>query len=159
MTVRIYTARVSYGGADRLDITRKSATGYGLAFAPSWSLLRRFLNVRDTANALEREAVKFAAMGDEAGAAAMRRQVTAAMDGAWEEYVPAFRAEMVRSYIEQRTSWEWLLTQVETSTLCCYCTDPERCHRTLLARVILPRLGAVFCGEREAAEQRRGGVR
>ena len=52
MTLRVHTARVSYGGADRLDITRKSAKGYGLAFAPSWSLLRRLLNVRDTADAL-----------------------------------------------------------------------------------------------------------
>ena len=32
MTVRVHSARVSYNGADRLDITRASATGHGLAW-------------------------------------------------------------------------------------------------------------------------------
>ena len=38
MTLRVHTARVSYGGADRLDITRKSAPPEGIAFVPSWAI-------------------------------------------------------------------------------------------------------------------------
>ena len=38
----IWTARVSYRGADRLDITRKGDSPFG----PSWALLRRFLAIR-----------------------------------------------------------------------------------------------------------------
>jgi hypothetical protein len=140
MTVRIHTARVSYGGDDRLDVTRASATGHGLAFAPSWAAVQRVLNVRASA--------RYAAPDD---AAAMLLR-------AWEEYVPVFTEEMRESYRTRRASWEWLLAR-EAVTLVCFCTEVSQCHRTLLGQVILPRLGAVFCGEREAAEQRRGGVR
>lgn len=41
MPLRVYTARVSYGGPDRLDITRKSATPEGLIFAPSIEFLKK----------------------------------------------------------------------------------------------------------------------
>lgn len=140
MTLRVHTARVSYSGSDRLDITRASATGHGLAFAPSWAAVQRVLNVRAEA--------RYAAPGD---AAAMLLR-------AWQEYVPVFTAEMRESYRTQRDAWVWLLAREEV-TLVCFCTDVSQCHRTLLGEQILPRLGAVFCGEREAAEQRRGGVR
>lgn len=54
MTVRVHSARVSYNGADRLDITRASATGHGLAFAPSWRILRPAIDARLCAGATER---------------------------------------------------------------------------------------------------------
>lgn len=69
---------------------------------------------------------------------------------AWALYVPAFRAEMLASYRRRRPSWDWLLSQPEV-TLCCYCRDPDRCHRRLLAGTILPKLGAVDGGERSTA--------
>lgn len=138
MTVRIYTARVSYGGDDRLDVTRASATGHGLAFCPSWQILQRVLNVRASA--------KHAAPDDDA----------AMLLRAWEEYVPVFTEEMRESYRTRRASWEWLLSR-EVVTLVCFCTEVSQCHRTILGQVILPRLGAVFCGERDVATTRRGG--
>lgn len=46
MTLHIRTARVSYAGPDRLDVTRKSADDFGLAFAPSWKLLGPVLQAR-----------------------------------------------------------------------------------------------------------------
>lgn len=35
----IHTARISYSGPDRLDITRMGNDPFGVAFAPSWDLL------------------------------------------------------------------------------------------------------------------------
>jgi hypothetical protein len=35
MSLKVYTARIDYRGEDRFDITRKSATGDGLALAAS----------------------------------------------------------------------------------------------------------------------------
>lgn len=131
---RVYTARISYRGPDRLDITRKSATGHGLAFAPSWEILGPALADRRHAERLRRK-------GDHAGAGRVEF-------AAWEEYVPAFIAEMRASYRTRRDAWEWLLSQPEV-TLCCYCTDHMRCHRTILARKLLPTLGALYEGERE----------
>ena len=52
MTLRVHTARVSYGGADRLDITRKSAPPEGIAFAPSWAILRPALDALTLARTL-----------------------------------------------------------------------------------------------------------
>jgi hypothetical protein len=42
----LYTARVDYGGADRLDVTRKSGKGVGLLLAPSWSILLPVISAR-----------------------------------------------------------------------------------------------------------------
>ena len=55
MTLRVFTARLSYAGVDRLDITRAGADAYrkrtgltweGAAFAPSWELLRPLVGMR-----------------------------------------------------------------------------------------------------------------
>lgn len=120
MTLRVHTARVTYSGRDRLDVTRKSALTVGRSFAPSWAILAPALAARKA--------------GDEALA--------------WANYVTAFVAEMRASYREHRADWDWLLSCNEV-TLVCYCTNAEHCHRTLLARDLLPKLGAVYCGERQ----------
>ncbi len=120
MSAIIHTARVSYRGDDRLDVTRKSGRE-GLALAPSWELLRPVLVART------RSAREYAE--------------------AWERYVVGFTVEMRTSYRANRAAWDALLAR-EVVTLCCYCTDPERCHRTLLARDILSKLGATYGGER-----------
>lgn len=118
--MRVYTARLGqYQGADLLDVTRKSATGPALAFAPSWAILRPALAARRA--------------GD--------------IEAAWPKYVDAYLAEMRQSYRAHREAWDLLLAR-PLVTLGCYCTDPARCHRTLLARDILTKLGADFRGER-----------
>lgn len=43
-------------------------------------------------------------------------------------------------------AWRALLARPRV-VLACYCADPERCHRTILARDILPKLGATYRGE------------
>lgn len=117
MTLIVRTARVSYGGPDRLDVTRKSATPDGIAFAPSWGILRPALNARRDGR----------------------------LDEAWPGYVADYTTEMRRSYREQRPAWDALLAR-ETVTLVCYCAQADRCHRTLLAGFLV-KLGAKCEGE------------
>lgn len=126
MTVVIHTARVAYRGEDRLDVTRKSGRE-GLVFAPSWPALRPVLDVR---------AKHAAGCADDAELAVV-----------WNHYVAVYTAEMRMSYRRHRAAWDALLAR-PVVTLCCYCTDPDHCHRTLLARDILPKLGATYGGER-----------
>ena len=98
MPLQIYTARISYGGPDRLDVTRKG----GSIFGPSWDLL----------NAAKSGAIS------------------------WERYVPLYHVEMRASWRQHEDDWLELLRR-DRVVLCCYCTDPERCHRTILAGLLV----------------------
>lgn len=61
----------------------------------------------------------------------------------------AYYLDLMRaSYREHREAWAGLLARSEV-TLLCYCTvKVPFCHRQILAREILPALGARYCGER-----------
>lgn len=123
MTLHVRTARVSYAGPDRLDITRKSGDDFGLAFAPSWTLL----------------------------APALRARAAGEVDAAaWAAYVEAYTDEMRASYRSWPITWGRLLA-LSRVVLVCYCTDAERCHRRVLAGILV-KLGAVDEGEVEAAQ-------
>lgn len=117
MTLLVHTARITYSGPDRLDITRKSGDP---TFAPSWAILRPMLEAR-------RNGPSYVWL--------------------WPQYVADYTAEMRTSYREHRAAWDALLARDEV-TLVCYCTDPQHCHRTVLAG-ILGKLGATVCGERQ----------
>lgn len=134
----VYTARIGYVGLDALDITRKSGRGDALVFAPSWSILRPALDAR--ARAAEASKLWWSCLAE-------TDEGPAILAAAWAEYVPAYVAEMRASYRAHRPAWDRLLGEVLV-TLTCYCVDPERCHRVLLARDILPKLGATYAGER-----------
>ena len=125
MTLQVRTARISYAGPDRLDITRKSADDFGLAFAPSWKLLGPALQARA------------------AGAGELD-------EDAWRAYVNAYTDEMRASYRANPNPWGALLA-LERVVLVCYCTDHERCHRRVLAGILV-KLGAVDEGEIESAQ-------
>jgi hypothetical protein len=120
MTLQVHTARISYGGPDRLDVTRKGAwlarkagrDAPGEPWAPSWDLLKK-------------------AKGGELH---------------FDEYDPLFLAEMRVSYQRHRTAWDGLLARSRV-VLVCYCVDAEQCHRWLLRTRIFPALGAVDAGE------------
>ena len=122
MTILIHTARVTYTGPDRLDVTRKSGDP---TFAPSWRILGPMLTLRRQAD-IGYMPSRFA--------------------HAWPQYVFDYTAEMRTSYCEHRAAWDALLARDEV-TLLCYCTDPMHCHRTVLAE-ILGKLGATVRGER-----------
>lgn len=128
MTLQVYAARISSRDPDRLDITRKSGGATGTPFAPSWPILRPAL-----------DAMRIASQMDGPAGEAHEAQ-------AWARYVPAYTAEMRVSYRAHRPTWNALLARPRV-VLVCYCTRPERCHRTVLGRDILPRLGAEWCGE------------
>ena len=150
MTLTVHTARVSYDGADRLDVTR-GAGREGIAFAPSWAILRPALDLLSVARSMRAAADHAgAAKPDDAALAESCVEMTRAAEaieiGAWALYVEAYRGEMRESYRANRPAWNALLAR-ESVTLVCYCTDPARCHRTLLAG-ILAKLGATVAGER-----------
>jgi uncharacterized protein YeaO (DUF488 family) len=141
MTLRVYAARLGTRDPDALNITRKSATGDGLAFAPSWAILRPALDARRAVEEMLRVA---SGSSEVAGLAADEAAMMWAE--AWAAYVPAYVEEMRASYRRDRGPWERLLARGRV-VLACYCTDAEHCHRALLGSVILPKLGAVWCGE------------
>lgn len=131
MTLRVQSARITYRGEARLDCTRKSGKE-GLFLAPSWAILRPALDARKRADALAKNGMFFDASCIESDAR--------------DRYVSAYLDEMRRSYVDNRPQWTALLAR-ERVVLCCYCTDPEHCHRALLRVRILPALGAVDEGE------------
>ena len=143
MTLRVFTARLSYVGPDRLDITRAGADAYrkrtgltweGAAFAPSWPILSVALKARSDAEFLAQSSPSLADEG---------RRV---WDEAWSKYTADFISAMKASYRSNRETWRSLLARDEV-TLCCYCTDASRCHRRIVAE-LLAKCGAVDCGER-----------
>lgn len=146
MTLRVYAARIGTRDPDALDVTRKSARGDGLAFAPSHAILRPALDLRRVAAALVAGAAEARAngaddrvdVGDD-----IARRIEASM---WALYREAYLLEMRESYRRDRGPWERLLKR-ERVCLVCFCVDGAHCHRALLGGVILPRLGAEWCGE------------
>lgn len=132
MTIEVWTARISYGGPDRFDVTRKSGGKDGEPFAPSWAILSPALLARRQAEGLRRRAQ--APLAD-----AVERR-------AWEAYEPAYLAEMRESYRRHPDAWLKLLARPRV-VLVCYCADALRCHRFLLAEKVLRKLGADARGE------------
>lgn len=61
----------------------------------------------------------------------------------------SYYVELMRtSYRRHRDAWATVIAREEV-TLLCYCTAATPfCHRYILAREILPALGAQYCGER-----------
>lgn len=116
--VDVYTSRVTYRGADGLDITRAASDPIGVHFAPSAALLWPYI---------------------------AKRRAGAVTDADWRAYADSYTAEMRASYRANREAWRAILAR-ESVTLVCYCSDARSCHRTLLARILV-KLGAVYLGE------------
>ena len=144
MALIVYTARISYGGDDRLDVTRSTAHNVGQVmgrpcpgapFAPSWAILNRGIREIEAAERLH--------------ACGLKQQADHAMQASWVWYRKAYLGEMRASYRLHRAQWDELLAR-EMVTLVCFCVDDRRCHRTVLAW-ILGRLGAEVRGERPPA--------
>ena len=141
MTLHVYGARLGTRDPDALNITRASGGAAGLPFAPSWRILRPALDARRNVEEMLRVA---AGESEVAGLAADEAAMTWAE--AWDTYVLAYTAEMRTSYRDFRPAWERMLSR-ERVVLTCYCHDAEHCHRRILGATILPKLGAVWCGE------------
>lgn len=123
MTLQVFTARLGLKDPDYLDVSlqgnlRRLHRGIGIFFAPSPHLLYPFLSKRKHRGLTEED---------------------------WKEYSARYTEEMRKSYRDRRSAWDELLSW-QRVVLLCFCTDPERCHRRVLAG-ILTRLGAVDHGE------------
>lgn len=116
--LNVYTATLHYRGPDRLDVSRQG----GSIFAPSWKLLKPFVEARKNGRETEQ----------------MRQQFADA-------YIEEMRIYAKSGQIAQ-DEWKRLLAR-EGVTLCCYCAPGQFCHRHLLAG-ILAKLGARLRGER-----------
>ncbi len=147
MSLIVHTARVSSRDPDAFNVTRKSGGDKGAPFAPSWTLLRRGLD--DRAKAIGQAAAIVRACEEATGghlADEDRAKGRAMLETqAWSRYAGDYHAEMQRSYREHRAAWDALLARPRV-VLVCYCTDPDRCHRSLLAGY-LGKLGADVQGE------------
>lgn len=130
MPLIVHTARMGFKGADWLDITRKGAKerpepgghrDMGAAFAPSAKLLNEFLKKRQS-------------------------RPDGETDREWLDYVARYTSEMRASYVANRETWNRLLA-LDHVVLVCFCPEASRCHRTVLAQQILPKLGASYMGE------------
>jgi uncharacterized protein YeaO (DUF488 family) len=128
--LRVHTARISYRGEDRLDVTAKSAAADAKAFAPTWPLVNWGLKMRE-------EAKKKAAYGDPNAASFEEWH--------WKLYVMRYTEQMRYSYATRRPAWDALLKR-EHVVLVCYCAEPLHCHRRVLADVLVT-LGAHDLGE------------
>ncbi len=139
MPLAIYTAQLpnpkakiaGYRGPDALDVTRGSGGPYGGHFAPSRGLL-------DEANKRKRRAYG----------------VEAQLAMVWSWYQPLYTEEMRASYRDNPAAWRALASRTGEVTLCCYCKTAHRCHRRLLAEMLVAvgqRLGldVSYQGERE----------
>lgn len=118
MPLAFHTARYGHLGPDALDISRKGADPFGVTWAPSWGLLKPYLD---------------------------KRKAGGLTDEDWQAYRRAFLEEMRASYTQRRGAWDALLSR-NHATLLCWCLDPGRCHRTLVAWILL-QLGAQYLGE------------
>jgi hypothetical protein len=170
MALRVFSARIGRWmktEPDAIDITRKSARPEWMCFAPSWAILKPALEARRRAEALLEETCGLDPTA--------RSAADSWLAQAWDEYVPLFMAEMRVSYgmtqanpawgndedlavahgtRANRPMWDNLLSR-QRVVLCCYCSDAEHCHRTILRRDILTRLGAEDCGEMNLREAGR----
>ncbi len=139
MTLIVHTARLSVRDPDALDVTRAgnerlrhaSKPTPGLAFAPSWAILKPAL----------------ATIRARGPVATPEQREAAAC--AWVLYVAQYTSEMRHSYRTQRAAWDAVLARGRV-VLCCVCgvTPGEelRCHRVLLAPMFVA-CGAVYRGE------------
>lgn len=116
---------MSYKGPDKLSITRMIVNDrIGIHFAPSERILRHALDERHAGR----------------------------MEEHWPIYSELYREEMRASYRRHRNIWDEVLAR-EVVTLACFCEDPLRCHRSLLAS-FLERLGGQLLGERDPEEDK-----
>lgn len=138
MTLLVNTARISYGGPDRLDVTmasveaakKKGQRSPGAPFAPTRRLVYWGKNMLKMAERRRADGEPNADRFEE---------------WAWQSYGQRYHYQMQMSFKSQRAAWDELLERAHV-VLICFCVDPNRCHRRLLAEY-LEKCGAIDRGE------------
>lgn len=125
---KIYTSRIAYRGADRLDTTVKSGVGLGKLLAPTWELV-----------------------------GGVKRHETQNRDPRWLKYAPLTHDQytdgyyaLLRDRYKAALAPFMQLIQRERLVVCCYCAAETFCHRHL-AVDILSKISAhhglpIMCG-------------
>lgn len=160
MSLVVSTARLSRArDVDALDITRLTADrarrdgamSPGEPFAPSWAILGPALRARKAAAHWRKTADAAWATSDLVAtmAIAAAKEVE---ETAWALYEPAYIGEMRESYRQNRAAWVSLLARPRV-VLACFCTEHTRCHRSLLARILVS-CGASYDGEIQSKDER-----
>jgi uncharacterized protein YeaO (DUF488 family) len=142
--LEVYSASIGYAKArleDALDVTRASGVE-GLFLAPSWGILSPALGALRRAKKMKHDA----AMMPVELRANMEVEAHNIEAKTWAEYTFAYLGEMRASYRTNRKQWDALMMR-EMLVLCCYCVSQDKCHRMILRKTILPKLGAVDRGE------------
>lgn len=119
--LRFHTARVSYGGPGRIQITAAGDDEFGKNFAPTWKLVNWGKSMLAHAS------------------------TEAAKEWAFKAYAERYRMQMLLRFKSHRSAWDELLMR-EEAVLCCFCNHHAHCHRYLLAE-FLQKLGATYLGE------------
>ena len=116
----LYTAQFRYSGPYRLDITVKSAVGWGAVFAPTWEMVRAYkrrnLNPQDFDN----------------------------------EYASQYYALLISRYSTNEWAFKMLHDKAvtESVTVVCFCRKGNFCHRYLLCDFMRHNWGTPLGGER-----------
>ena len=151
MSLVVWTARVTYAGEDLVNVTREHAHNIGMImgrpspgsiFAPSWNILNRFHSALESA--------------DWERAYDRMQRYDHMLRAARDAYAKAYIEELRVSYKQQRSRWEKFL-HTDQVTFACVCTQPDWCHRKLLAEVFV-KLGASYAGERIGPQQKLPGI-
>ncbi len=110
----IYTSRIAYRGADRLDTTVKSGAGLGKLLAPTWELV-----------------------------GGVKRHETQGRDPRWLKYTPLTHEQYTDDYyalLRERYKADAApfieLVQRERLVICCYCAAGAFCHRHLAVDIL-----------------------
>lgn len=128
----VWTSRISYHGADRLDVTMLSTDKLGIEFAPPEALLKPLLAKRKT----------------------MPNQRLPDED--FRAYAEAYKQVLRERFDRNRAPFEELLAR-PVVTLVCYCRHSDQCHRTILANEVLAKFRSVTVrGERNAVLPPKG---
>lgn len=159
----VCTARLTYAGSERLDVTRKGNDALGVAFAPTWEILKPALTARNAvysalikpADKPEAERLAEEAWSTYVTAYTAEMRVSAGMTAAHPRFGAAERAAIGRGVRTRPEAWREVESRARV-VLVCFCTDPMRCHRRLLAGFFAAR-GAVDGGELKHATRCRCG--
>lgn len=128
----VWTSRISYHGADRLDVTMLSTDRLGIQFAPPEALLKPLLDKRKK----------------------MPNQRLPDED--FRAYAEAYKQELRERFERNRAPFEELLAR-PVVTLVCFCRHSDQCHRTILATEVLAKFpGVTVRGERNAVLPPKG---
>ena len=165
--LRIATAHVAYTGPGRLDLTPKSRSQVGVAFAPAWGIVEPWKDVFERAlahwsNAAENARIHAGLFAGEMGAVQARTIRAAAAEHieetilrpAWEAFAVAYNAGIERSKAIRMDAWtelgNWARAGREVVGVCdCdgkQARERRRCHRFLWAEHLIG-LGAMYGGE------------